>query len=54
MRTIQEWLVLVGICLNLSALGYAIYIGSVLYATIFLIVATYLVVVYRTGVGRSG
>lgn len=53
MQTLQQWLVLIGVLLNLSAFVYSIYVRSVLYATVFLLVSGYLVIVYRTKAPQS-
>ncbi|WP_306061652.1 hypothetical protein [Natronococcus wangiae] len=54
MQRLQEGLVLVGILLNASAFVYSVYARSVLYATVFLIVTAYLVLVYRTDDSYEG
>ncbi|WP_169333448.1 hypothetical protein [Natronococcus jeotgali] len=51
MPRLQRGLVLGGILLNAVAFVYGLYARSLLYATVFLFVAAYLVVVYRTNGG---
>ncbi|AGB39995.1 hypothetical protein [Natronococcus occultus] len=51
MPRLQRGLVLGGILLNVSAFVYALYIRSLLYAIVFLIVTAYLIVVYQVNDG---
>ena len=48
MQTVQKALVLGGVFLNAGAFAYSVYVRSVVYATVFLIVTIYLIVVYVT------
>lgn len=47
-RAYQRVFYLVGIGLNLVAMGYAIYTDAILYAGTFALILAYLVVRYRT------
>ncbi len=53
MPRLQRGLVLGGIMLNASAFVYSLYTRSVLYATVFLVVTAYLLVVYRANDGYA-
>jgi hypothetical protein len=54
MQRFQRGLVMLGILLNASAFVYSILERSVLYATVFLVVTAYLVLVYRSAVDAEG